>query len=99
MYRHGDVLIRASELPEGAMPVIPGKRGVVLAEGEATGHAHTMDAETTTMYELNGMRWIVVEEDTALNHQEHNTLIIPQGVWVVKQQREYTPQGIRNVLD
>ena len=100
MYRHGDVLVvAASELPEGAELVKPDPRGIVLAEGEATGHAHTMPAATTKAYELDGIMWIVVDEPTPLSHQEHDTLVIAPGVWRVKHQREYTPEGIRNVLD
>jgi len=100
--RHGDVLlVQIEQLPEQASVCAPDLRGIVLAEGEATGHAHTMNAATATLYadqELN-MRWVIVDKPTPLAHQEHATIIVPPGVWRVAYQREYTPQAIRRVID
>lgn len=50
MYRQGDVLIvRVADLPVST-PVKSGKRGVVLAEGEVTGHAHRIASRSAKLY-------------------------------------------------
>ena len=100
MYRQGDVLIvRVDELPENAVQAQPALRGVVLAEGEATGHAHTMSAETVTKYQALERDWIVVKEPTPLTHEEHNVINIAPGTYWVLRQRVYTPERNRYVLD
>jgi hypothetical protein len=93
------VLLTPGELPAEVVEVTAGPRGVILAEGEATGHVYVMDANAVRMNELNGLRWVVVQEAAQLLHPEHETLMIPPGVWQVKRQREYTPQGIHTVRD
>lgn len=100
LYRQGDVLLmKVKALPDHVQAVEPDARGVVLAEGEVTGHAHTMSAETTTAYRALGMDWIVVDTDTDLTHQEHDTLVIAPGVWRVVHQREYDAGKVRRVID
>lgn len=100
MFRQGDVmLVRVNALPENAQKTKPGQRGVVLAEGEVTGHAHTMSADTTTMYTALQREWVVVETDTDLTHEEHDALTIPAGIWRVVHQREYDAGEVRRVLD
>jgi hypothetical protein len=52
MYRQGDVLLVAvGGVPAGASPV--GRRGgrLVLAYGEATGHAHTIDSDDAALFD------------------------------------------------
>lgn len=52
MARQGDVLIVAiPALPTGATPRPRTKRGVVLAEGEVTGHAHTITRKDVVHYD------------------------------------------------
>lgn len=104
MYRQGDVLlikISQERLMPFQQPVPPAERGVVLAEGEATGHAHTMSAETTTKYSdtATDREWIVVDTPTLLTHEEHGTIEVAPGMYWVTIQREYTPQGVRDVID
>lgn len=98
LLRQGDVLLRKIEaLPEGAVRLkLTGR--VVLSEGEATGHNHTLP-ETAEMYELDGQRWVVVPEASELVHQEHDAIEVAAGTYWIVQQREYTPQAIRRVSD
>lgn len=52
MARQGDVLLVAIlALPTGATPRQRTKRGVVLAEGEVTGHAHTITRKDVVHYD------------------------------------------------
>lgn len=98
--RQGDVLVEKVEaIPTGAERVMAGARGYVLAEGEATGHAHTIAPEYGELYEKEGVLYLKIEADAPLVHQEHATVTLPRGTYRVKRQVEYTPQAIRNVAD
>jgi len=99
--RQGDVLLeRVQEIPAGAVKVVPGSRGHVLAEGEATGHAHTIAAEFGELYEKDGVLYLSITEDAPLTHQEHGTITLPPSFYRKIQQREWTDQDEpRAVLD
>lgn len=50
--RQGDILlVRVNQLPPNLTARKRTPRGVVIAEGEATGHAHTLSAPTTIHYD------------------------------------------------
>ena len=102
MYRQGDVLlVRTDEpVPESATAVDRDGRGLVLAHGEATGHAHRIASVLATLYVMDkAYRLLHVEEPTELVHEEHGTIPLDPGMYRVFRQREYTPEGIRNVAD
>jgi hypothetical protein len=104
MLRQGDVLL---------IPCTPGKTDltgakqvpadagrVILARGEATGHHHSVASRVAALWVLaNGMRLLQVREATRLDHQEHAPIDLPVGDWLVKRQREYTPESPRQVAD
>lgn len=107
MFRQGDVLIeRVSALPSGAKDVTPDDR-IVLAYGEVTGHAHAIyEPQTMTkpegkarMWSAGAERFIQVMEATSLKHEEHAAIPLQPGIYRVHQQREYSPEAIRNVQD
>ena len=83
--QQGDILVKPVEcIPEGAVQV-PRRNGVlVLAEGERTGHSHTIMAEGADLYSLtrNGVTSLFLEV-TALTvpliHQEHGTVTLEKG--------------------
>lgn len=106
--RQGDVLV---ELVKEAVREIVRKelhaRGLVLAEGESTGHAHLIDP--TTAYEFEGAttsspnkidRFIRVLEQTQLEHNgidepgDHEAIALLPGVYRVIQQLEFSPMGL-----
>jgi len=100
MYRQGDVLIReVDSVPEGLEPWSGGR--IVLAEGEATGHAHAIeDAETQAWVGEKDAVWFEVRGLlTEVRHEEHDTIELPPGRYVATRQREYSPEAIRNVAD
>jgi hypothetical protein len=102
MARQGDVLVRrVDSMPTAVKKVDWKKEGrVILAYGEVTGHAHALDMSFATMFQTEeGQRFINVIEGAALSHEEHATVTPQPGVYEVIQQREYTPQAIRNVED
>lgn len=100
MYRQGDVYLqKMATLPKGLKEL---KRKEV-AFGEVTGHAHRLDvklADDAMLYENDkGELWVSVKTATALVHEEHETIQLEPGVYRYIPQREYMPDGIRNVQD
>lgn len=105
--RHGDILLVPATVPEGATKQRRGRGRLVLAEGEATGHAHAILDPNCDLYELvapgdveeMGRRFLRVEQEVSLVHEEHHTLTIPPGEYEVIRQVEYEPAGLRQVWD
>ena len=97
LLRQGDVLIETvAEIPAGATR----RASSILAYGEATGHAHRIEApERAEVFELNGQLYLKVTDPTRLLHDEHLPIDLPPGWYRVWQQREYTPQEIRTIRD
>ena len=107
MIRQGDVLlVPVDEIPTESRR--QRRRGrIVLAEGEATGHAHAIlerDAETFTT--SDGNRFLLTKSRAQLIHEEHAPLDVAPGAYRVVIQREYVPptglgsrSGWRRVAD
>lgn len=95
--RQGDVIL----VP--AQPIAtPNKRlsHLTLAEGEVTGHKHQISNGAAELYEQDGILYLQVLSSTAtLSHEEHQSIAILQGTWLIRIQREYEPQGWRYVAD
>ena len=104
--RQGDVLlIRLEQTPEEflaefarGLDWVPRERGrLVLAEGEATGHAHIIDTDDAELMRRDddlldpdaaaGLFLLVHGTDSA--PLEHETLDVPPGAYRVVRQREY----------
>jgi hypothetical protein len=104
-YRQGDVLLEeVAKLPASAKRVKPKNGKIVLAEGEVTGHAHTIDADTADWWKDGEDDFVSVSAKPkvapVLRHQEHGPIMLPHGRAVRKvTQREYTATAIRNVAD
>mgnify|MGYP001580266272 CR=1 FL=1 len=100
-YRQGDVFLEQVEvLPDGAVDVAPENGRLVLAHGEATGHAHTLAMSDGAYYAKGAERFLrIVREEAFLRHEEHAPIGVPPGLYRVRRQREYTPEEIRTVLD
>lgn len=101
MYRQGDVLIVGIEsLPADAFPVVTGDDRVVVAYGEATGHAHVLAADDVELFQHRRDQFVRVGSGGAeLVHDEHETITLPEGDYRIVLQREYTPEEIRPVAD
>ena len=105
MYRQGDVLLvsTAHSLTRPAVPVPRDRGRLVLARGEATGHAHAIQSALAELFEeRDGRRFLRVlggPEDVCLLHEEHDTIVLPPGLYEVIRQREYIPGTIRYVMD
>jgi len=89
-YRHGDVFLRevADGVPDAAV-IVPRNGDVVLAEGEVTGHAHRIRSPQVALWDAGAQRYLVVEREAELTHEEHGTIVLAPGVYEVVIQREY----------
>lgn len=97
--RQGDVLlVEVKDKPKEGRKV----KGLVLAYGEVTGHAHRLDGEVELLSGQNDEQLerfasvggpslkIVARNDTPLHHEEHSPLILKKGkVYEIRRQREY----------
>jgi hypothetical protein len=103
MYRQGDVLIvPVDELPGG---LVPGPRDggrLVLARGEATGHAHVITGPEVALYaapdDIDRL-FVEIVGRARVVHEEHAAITVPAGRYRVVRQREYTPGDYRYVAD
>lgn len=105
MYRQGDVyFIPVAKIPAGGKK----RENGTAAYGEVTGHSHRLDAKSSAIAEViecgDGLFLQVSGEGISLGgatfvHEEHGPITIPPGNYEIRIQREYTPEGVRNVLD
>jgi hypothetical protein len=103
-FRQGDVLVlRVARLPKGTKAIQRQGR-IVLAHGEVTGHAHAIADSETQEFSLEQAgvavrRFLKVVSEAHVKHEEHATIALPAGLYEIVQQREYSPDAIRNVAD
>ncbi len=102
----GDIYIRRIDsLPSNTVPVPPDNGRLIVTHSE-TGHHHVMEREHVTMHRLPDSImdcFLVVDEPTALEHlrphDTHEPIMFDKGIYHVRRQREYTPEGWRKVED
>jgi hypothetical protein len=102
-YRQGDVLITPATIPPTAKrQVLP---HIVLAKGEVTGHCHQVKAPVgkCTLY-IDDQRgeqvlYLEVRQLTPVEHEEHGTVQLEPGKYVVREQVEYWLDEVRQVMD
>ncbi|MET8861814.1 hypothetical protein ABZW11_02540 [Nonomuraea sp. NPDC004580] len=98
MYRQGDILL--VPVPEASAPakMRPEPRDacgrLVLAYGEATGHAHAIPGPGTLSH-----GFLHLPDGGRLEHEEHAAIWLPKGWYRVIRQREYVPGSYRVVAD
>jgi hypothetical protein len=99
MLRQGDILLVPVERLPDELTEVPREGGrIVLAEGEATGHLHAIDAPeaiflATDLADIEGRFLAVEEEEVKLEHPEHDTVTVAPGNYEVRRQREYSQAG------
>jgi hypothetical protein len=106
--RQGDVLVIDCE-DESFSGVVPKEDHVViLARGEATGHAHALRDSSAKMYfsmaakgatNEKPARVLSLVKTVNLTHEEHTQIPLTVGNKRVIQQVEYTPTEQRRVAD
>lgn len=106
-YRQGDVLIMQVEsIPKGVKDITPKTGPIVLALGEATGHKHAIARGGVALLEREDRRYLRVEEEATIRHEEHDPITLPPGLYETRDaaghgivQVEYTPGALRRVED
>ena len=85
--QQGDLLIKAvSEIPSGAKET----KTLVLIEGEHSGHAHRIQKnKNAVLFMLGAAMYLRAYQDTPIEHEEHNTIILPPGDYKIDRVREY----------
>jgi len=96
MYRQGDLLFtKCDAIPKTSKIKTDG----VIAFGAATGHKHAVKGANGKVYIDGSIVFIKSNSSCPIVHDEHKTIILPKGIWLVKRQREYTPAGWIQVAD
>lgn len=107
-YRQGDIAIipvKRQRRPAMRTRVKADGGRIILAYGEVTGHAHALPDEDVELYAPGGTaeavdRILRVRSlSTVLRHEEHAAITLPKGDYIVRRQREYSPEEIRRVAD
>lgn len=108
----GDVLFRrVAAIPTDAVVVPAAGRKLIIAHSE-TGHHHVMELDrkrgkpAVEMFSAKDnplLAWLKVNRQTALEHHRpfdtHEPILFAPGVYEVRRQREYSPEGWRQVAD
>jgi len=95
-YRQGDLLLLCQDTrPEAELTP---RQSTVIVAGEATGHAHRLQAGTI-LEAPDGTLYLEVTQPTQVIHEEHRPISLEPGLWRVVRQREYNPEAIRTVVD
>ena len=103
--RQGDVLlVEVARVPETARQVARDRGRVVLAYGEATGHAHAIRSSVAVQLRDADERYLRVASPVVLEHEEHGPITVPEGAYRIVIQREYVPAPVasaswRRVID
>jgi len=98
--RHGDVVLVSDDKAEGGK-----KLPAVLAEGEVTGHAHRVKApKSKAQVEQIANETVqrllrVTAEKARVDHEEHTTQEVPKGTHRIGIQAQWTPEGLKRVVD
>jgi hypothetical protein len=108
MFRQGDVLIvpiAADAVPAATLAAGPLSRRphepMVLALGEATGHAHAVVAREDKGFLFPAPSeaqpaFLHLPLGGKVVHEEHATIPLPEGWFRVVRQREYEPSAVRS---
>jgi hypothetical protein len=102
LYFQGDLCIEPiADVDEIAGRLPPaGDGAVVLAEGEATGHRHAFHGGGVALFRDDGLAGGVPRDlfigilkidapTAALEHEEHDTIVLPRGTYRIRRQREF----------
>jgi hypothetical protein len=109
-FRQGDLyFLKVACLPSGVTADAP-RDGTLIVGHSETGHHHVavLDRQRKPSCQLYSgdnplIAWLEVNRPTALEHRRsfdtHKTITIPPGIYEIRRQREYVPEGFRRVQD
>jgi hypothetical protein len=102
VYQQGDVLLFVVDsVPAKAKPRNSDPRGLVLAEGEATGHAHVIHDSGCALMEDEDKTYLTTKKGATVVHEEHKAVTVPPGTYEVRKVREVDPfsEEVQSVRD
>lgn len=98
-FRHGDLLIRRiDKIPKQCQRI----DSSILAMGEKTGHHHKLEGLFQIYENPSKIKFLETFETVNLTHQEHVSIFIPKGTYVVVNERQFDPFAdikVTRVLD
>jgi len=102
----GDLMIRRIAIvPDGAKKSAPQNGHHILAHSE-TGHHHVIESRAADrfIHDTNTfIAWLEVAEPSEVVHlrdfDTHDSLLLEPGIYEVRNQREYVPEGWRRAAD
>ena len=87
LYRHGDLLIRqVKKIPESTTRVSTN----IIAHGE-NGNTHQLHGSHQVFETPDKQMYFQANQEISLEHQEHDTLKISKGNYVIIHEREHNP--------
>ena len=94
LFRQGDQLIRKiSSIPSTAKPISTN----IIAEGEKSGHNHVLNG-SHQIYETDDKQmYFEAKQELKIEHPEHNTIMIPKGIYTVVHEISWNPFEDREV--
>ena len=106
MAAQGDVMfIRVNKIPNDLEPSKE-KNGKFIVAHSETGHDHVIDSKNAQMLidkTNNLIAYIKVSKPTKVEHQRsfdtHESILLDEGNYQIRRQREYMPEGFRRVAD
>lgn len=100
IFRHGDVILYQLNEDPGSSSVEKEEK-LVLAEGEATGHAHRLTGNFDVLEQVSGDVKFEVYTTAVLTHEEHDIIVLEKGIYLKVNQVEYDPftDLVKKVVD
>jgi hypothetical protein len=106
----GEMLIRRVSGFTAASKDMEPENGVFILAHSETGHHHVIERENVSVKEQTegvpegmGILQMIVDSPSTITHlrstDTHEPLMLGEGLWEVRLQREYTPEGYRRVAD
>lgn len=105
--RQGDVFLLYIDKSEQASKTVEPGQTVILAHGEATGHAHALRSQSPVVmppdnpvFDAAAERYIQLLDNGELSHEEHSIALLRPGVIEIGVQVEAGPHNmLRRVAD
>ena len=101
LVRQGDVTLVPVKGVEPKGEARASKAGlVILLEGEATGHHHSLVADKAEVIDAAEGIFVRIMEVVELTHQEHGAVTLAPGLYELRLDMDYVPGELpRRVLD
>jgi hypothetical protein len=105
LIRQGDVMLVPVSRPKAKKLKLQAREDKTLAHGEATGHAHVI-IDGDVLVDETGKLYVRGRGKTMLRHQDatgaiadHKPHTVPERLYEVRIENDYTPTGLQRVQD